>query len=139
VEINHKGFPRPVLPMKGKNTPIPWVGGTAPEEGAWAAIDSNRAMDAEVDRLCLVCGLELPDDYVFLLAFDQKADMVGISIGGLSLGLPSPTWAHPKCANVAALFCPHLKSEEHPAETQNGQKLTHDDLRELARKSDKPQ
>lgn len=135
---NEKGFPRPNLPLDGKNTPLPYVGGDYPEHDQWARVDRERSYEVEVDRLCLVCGLDLPDDYVFMLVGSTQYSTTA-SIGLFGDGLPSPTWAHPKCGLIASKFCPHLKWAQYPACTQDEQPLTHEELSELARKSDKPQ
>ncbi len=140
MQINRKGFPRPTLPMNGKNTPLPWVGGTKPEDGEWASTYQPRAKEAEAERLCIVCGLELSDDFIYMLVDSEiSSDHVGTE-WDVVLGTytPSPTFVHPKCGQIASLFCPHLKREKYPAQTQNGRKLTHDQLKDLARKSDKP-
>lgn len=140
MEINHKGFPRPVLPRNGKNTPLPWIGAEGPEEGQWAKMEPSRTLASEHDKLCIVCGLSLPTDFIFLLVGSEKWSTFAGNVFDMLVGaLPSPTWVHPKCGQIAALYCPHLKAEEYPAITQNGQRLTHQELRELARKSDKPQ
>lgn len=141
---NTKGFPRPNLPLNGKNTPLPWVGGNYPEEEQWARVDTVRAYGSEVDKLCIVCGLDLPpenpkadkdDDFIFMLVNGEDySETTGLSLFGQ---LPSPTWVHPKCGRIAALFCPHLKRQEYPAMRQNGQRLSQEELSELAKGREK--
>jgi len=138
---NVEGYPRPVLDRNGHNTPIPWVSNKGPEDGEWARIDSDRAVEAEKDELCIVCGLTLTPDYIYLLVDSQHKSDQAPTYAGLSAlfgELPSPTYVHPKCGQIAALYCPHLKRNKFPAETQNGQRLTHDALKELAHKSPAP-
>lgn len=132
---NVKGYPRPVLPKDGHNTPMPWLGAEGPETDNWARIAPERAIEAEQDRKCIVCGLELSSDFVYMLAQGEASNRVGFPLFG---ELPTPTWVHPKCGVIAATYCPHLKSEFFPAMTQNGLKLTHQRLKEIARNSDKP-
>lgn len=138
---NRKGYPRPVWDKNGHNTPLPWVGGNYPINDMWAQVDQNRTDAATDYKLCIVCGNALTPDFIYMLAFvsrdggpreSLKADYAG------EYGLPAPTYVHPKCGLIAAKFCPHIKNEFYPAMTQNGQKLTHAELSELARKSDKP-
>ncbi len=132
-------YPRPTLPMNGKNTPLPWVGGNWPERGHWARVKTIRAVEAEKDKLCIVCGLELSDDFIYMRAFKNISDRAPYLFEiMMNTALPSPTYVHPKCGQIAALFCPHLKQNKYPAQTQSGQKLTHDQLKELAHNSDKP-
>lgn len=136
---NVKGFPRPVGNLNGQNTPMPWVGGIAVEDGRWAEVQGSRAIQSEKEELCLVCGLPLTSDFIYMLAFGRKSDHAPDLFGLLlNTDLPSPTWAHPKCGRIASLYCPHLKKAEYPAMTQNGEKLTHDQLAELAKHAKAP-
>lgn len=140
VEINVKGYPRPVLPLDGKNTPLPWIGADGPETGEWAKMETIRTFEAEDDKLCIICGLELPADFIFLLVGSvQWSTFAGNVLQQMVGALPSPTWVHPKCGQIAALYCPHLKAQEYPAITQDEQRLTHEQLRELARTAPKPE
>lgn len=140
MEINVKGYPRPVLPLDGKNTPLPWIGGKGPEEDQWAKMEPIRTFEAEEDKLCIICGLLLPADYIFLMVASEKWSTYAGNVFDQMFGaLPSPTWVHPKCGQIASLYCPHLKEQEYPAITQDEQRLTHEQLRELARTSPKPE
>lgn len=132
---NGKGYPRPVMPLNGKNTPMPWLAADGPETGEWAKINAMRAFESEAYQSCIVCGLDLSPDFVYMVAEGKISDMVG----SIFLDeLPTPTWVHPKCGVIAATFCPHLKSALHPAATQTGHLLTHEELKDLANKSVKP-
>jgi hypothetical protein len=134
---NKAGYPRPIGDRNGQNTPMPWVGGNYPNEGEWQRVNTFRAIESEEAKLCIVCGLPLPSDFVWMLVQSvMYSDTAGLPVLD---ELPSPTWVHPKCGKIAATFCPHLKSEMYPALTQNGHKLTHAELTDLARESDKPQ
>jgi hypothetical protein len=133
TDHNPAGFPRPVHPRLGKNTPMPWVGGEKPYEGRWAGIDLHRAEDAGNQGLCIICGERVGPDWLYALLsgrpFDRRSNAFDIFFG---VGSPSPTFGHPKCVLIAATFCPHLRRQEHPAQTQDGRKLTHEELKELA-------
>lgn len=137
--LNKAGFPRPLLSRNGKNTPMPWVSGPGPENDDWALINGERALDADLEKLCIVCGESLTPDFVYLLTHSEnwanhRASEIEQMIFG---GLPTPTWVHPKCGRLAALYCPHLKNQKYPAMTQSEQKLTHDELAELVKNGHK--
>lgn len=78
---------------------------------------------------CIVCGLKLTDDFIYMLV----SGMLASNEAGIHT--PAPTFVHRKCGRIAAIFCPHLKRQEHPAVTQDGQMLTHAQLAELAKES----
>lgn len=145
MNINHKGWPRPVEERNGHNTPMPWVGGSGPEKGGWSITDGNRAWAASDAKICVVCGNELSADWVYMVA-NLEVTLGTHSFGKEPLvadkkgenGLPSPTRVHPKCGVIAAKFCPHLKKNRLPAKTQSGLFLTHQELMNLARNSPKP-
>jgi hypothetical protein len=132
---NDKGYPRPVLDRNGQNTPVPWVGGDYPQDGEWASVSSTRAERAELDKLCIVCGETLTDNFIYMMTkIGEWSNHAPTIIERLfQEAMPSPTWVHPKCGQIAATFCPHLKSAQYPAITQDGQKLTHQELADLAR------
>lgn len=121
---NEPGFPRPLghyngvrhPELTGTPMPTPWLAAKGPEEGVWANVCPERAQLAEVNKLCIVCGLSLDMDFIFLLLFgklaSETADYWGAAEGVAS---PSPTWAHVKCGILACTFCPHLKDLEYPA------------------------
>jgi hypothetical protein len=99
----------------------------------WAGIDFHRAEDAGNQGLCIICGERVGPDWLYALLsgrpFDRRSNAFDIFFG---VGSPSPTFGHPKCVLIAATFCPHLRRQEHPAQTQDGRKLTHEELKELA-------
>lgn len=128
---NKPGFPRPVLPRNGKNTPIPWIGDDGPAEGVWARVSGQRGRQASDQNLCIVCGETLTEDWVLCLAFGNGITHIS-RLAELGIGSPTPTWTHPKCAVIAALYCPHLKGQHYPAEAQDGTKLTVEDLKKLS-------
>ncbi len=129
---NKAGFPRPVLPLNGKNTPMPWVADDGPAEGQWARVNTDRAILAEVQDLCIICGEALTPDWVFCLVsgrgFSHRSPLIALGVGA-----PSSTRTHPKCALIGALYCPHLRDQEFPAESQDGVKLTVEELKRLSR------
>lgn len=139
-EENPAGFPRPVLKRNGKNTPVPWIGAYGPADGRWAMIDGDRNEKATAGKLCIICGQPRGDDYVYAL-FKGKPYDAGTTLIDRLFGTsdpkvgPAPTYGHPKCVLIAATFCPHLKRAKYPAQTQDGQPLTHDELRQLAHKT----
>lgn len=128
---NEAGFPRPVLPKDGKNTPVPWIGDDGPAEGVWARVSGQRGRLASDHDLCIVCGETLTEDWVLCLAFGNGIAQIS-PLAEWGVGSPTPTWTHPKCALIAALYCPHLQNQEHPAETQDGTLLTVEDLKKLS-------
>lgn len=142
AKINAKGYPRPVSDRNGQNTPLPWVGGNNPFVGVWGGIDADRSEAAGDDNLCIVCGNTLSTDWVYMVAnlldmFTNRKKPTIADYKGQN-GLPAPTRVHPKCGTIAATFCPHLKNQQKPACTQNGQFLTHQQLKELSNNSPKP-
>lgn len=128
---NLPGFPRPVLPRNGKNTPVPWIGDDGPAEGVWARVSGYRGMQASEQKLCIICGESLTEDWVLCLVegkgFTRRSPLAEFGVGS-----PTPTWTHPKCAVIAALYCPHLNRVPHPAAAQDGTLLTLDDLKKLS-------
>src|SRR4051812_26296275 len=105
--------------------------------GKWAGIEGGRNLSATNLQLCIICGEQRGNDWVYVL-FNGKAYNRGRSIldamldvAGTGLG-PAPTFGHPKCILLAAAFCPHLKAQEHPAQTRDGKRLTYEELRRLA-------
>ncbi len=106
-------------------------------------MDHDRVWEAEEKRLCIICGLELTEDFVYSNfdgephdSFDRREDVYYDSDRGgfvsVIRGAPSATFVHPRCALQAAAFCPHLKQQEYPALDQQGKPLTLDDLRKLS-------
>lgn len=138
--INPAGRHRPVERMNGKPTPVPWLMGNYDRDHMqWARMYSPRTIEAEVDHLCIVCGEHVD-------RADQVYGLVGGSIKsdhrtdpferlfGVSEGLPTPTWGHPRCILTAALHCPHLKAEKYVAEI-HGVRVTADQLAKYVRGS----
>lgn len=134
--MNPRGKKRPVLKgPSGRMTPVPWVGGSQPYYDRWAAIDASRALDAQYNKLCVVCGLYRGDDWVYALLngepYDSTSDAMTILFGG---GSPSPTYGHPECILKAVLYCPHLKNQEYPAMLQDRvTKINTDQLKEIVK------
>lgn len=130
---NPTGFPRPVLRRNGRNTPVPWVGAEGPATGKWALVDPLRAIQADREHLCIICGLPCGDDYVYGLLhgrpYEHRSPAFDVLLG---VGPPAPTYGHPKCVLIAATYCPHLKRQPYPACDRDGNKLTFQQLRELA-------
>lgn len=145
-KINPAGAKRPILDSR----PVPWVGGTHPSLGEWARIDAERAEDAENGKLCIVCGIPLSSDFVYANFDGEKHDrkdrrldtehktanelleMIGGTAPIILVGAPTATFVHPRCALLAAAFCPHLKSQEFPAIAQDGTMLTAEKLRRMS-------
>jgi len=123
---NVKGFPRPTeTGLNGKNWPLPWTGADGPKNGKWKHIDTDRMNEAIDDKLCILCGLELSDDWVYCLINGKPGRDIHMGSLFSLIFRPSPsTKCHPKCAIIACTFCPHLKSQTHPIMTQDGKKWT---------------
>jgi hypothetical protein len=133
LSANVRGFPRPLRDRAGRRTPLPWVGGEAPLEGRWKEIDPVRAREAYEEGLCIVCGENLPDDYVQPLLHGEFSPYYPDDFDRfLRGGPPAPLQACPRCCLLAATFCPHLKQARFPARTQAGELLTHDQLKAYA-------
>lgn len=129
--LNGKGKKRPVLRgPNGRMTPVPWIGGEGPEMGWWAFINSDRAAQSENGKLCIVCGLERGDDWVYALLNGEPSDLIQDGF----FGPPSPTFGHPECILKAVLYCPHLKKQEYPAMKQDRvTKLTTEELKKIVK------
>lgn len=140
IPENVKGYPRPVGTLNGHNMPMPWVSGDLTNPTDWAAVDHKRAIEADDDKLCMVCGNPLSPDFVYMLLHNTTwaAHTPRNEMDMLFSGAPSVTYAHPKCGRIASKFCPHLKRAEYPAMTQDGDRLTHQELDDKAQKSDTP-
>lgn len=136
-EINPSGRRRPILVgPDNRNTPVPWLGGIGPKRGEWKYVDFERANQATHDKLCIICGEDRGDNWVYGLLSGRPSDEAApyASIFG---GAPAPTYGHPSCILKAALYCPHLKRQEHPAMTQDKTKLTLEDLKKMAKEEKK--
>lgn len=128
---NTRGTKRPLLRApSGRMTPVPWVGGGFPGTNEWKRVDGDRASVAERDHLCIVCGLDRGDNWVYAaLNGETVSDHAGFSLFG---ELPSPTYGHPGCILKAVLFCPHFKNLEYPAMKQDRRTpLTVDNLKTM--------
>jgi hypothetical protein len=110
-----------------KSAPVPWVSGPNMYANDWASVKDERAREAFIDKLCIVCGLELDSNHLWGL------------VGGSPIKNtePAPTHCHPYCIYLASLFCPALKKAEYPAETPSGVKLTHQTLKKIAMEDQK--
>lgn len=136
-EVNPAGFKRPLEDFHGKRLPVPWVTGTGPSLGQWKKIDGDRAREVEEDLLCLVCGEPRGENWVYgNLQFSGMRSMGhskrAVSSVDTFMGRPpSATFGHPKCILTAAINCPHLQAQTHPASLPDGTLLTVEDLRKL--------
>lgn len=141
--VNPASKRRPIIDRK----PVPWIGGSYPSQDEWAGIDNNRVRQATQHKLCIMCGLELADNYVYSNfdgeihdkndVFDPETasfeELFQFVEGKIKLkGAPTPTFVHPRCALQAAAFCPHLKALDHPALDKQGNPMTREDLRKLS-------
>jgi len=141
-ELNPAGRNRPVrrLPddsksdRAGKLGPVPWLGGAYPFVDQWARIDVPRATEAENDKLCIVCGKSRGDRWLYMVAADSISDRRWSAFGELiGSEIPAPTVAHPNCGLQAALYCPHLSAQSHPAVLPDARaRLSKEALHELA-------
>lgn len=136
---NPIGRKRPLLKRRGKNTPVPWIGGDGPEKGAWSKVDPDRAQRADDHRLCIICGEALDDTVIFALMMGKPYEHVSDAYTRIVYrqGSPSPTFGHDKCILLACTFCPHLKRQAYPAMLRDGTKLTFDQLRAYVKSREK--
>lgn len=161
-EKNPSGRSRPVhrlpsdskSPRAGKLAPVPWVGGPYPHLSEWARVDSERSSEAQREGLCIVCGEALGDFWLYSVVNDeisdtdqQKLDVdirdaqtVGQALAIIKVKMemadrpPAPTWGHPHCLNLAALYCPHLSKQTHPAVLRTRvHRISVQDLKTLAK------
>lgn len=105
-----------------RHAPMPYVSGPQIQLDQWARTDSKRAKEIEKNKLCLVCGFKRGRDWIYGLVAGESKDK----------GPASPTFGHKHCIHLASLYCPHLKNQEFPAALQDGTKITHAQLKELA-------
>lgn len=126
--LNPAGLSRP----HQNGWPVPWSAGIGPALGLWANIDPKRTEQADAERLCIVCGTSLGEDYVFANFHNEIYDHKPDPFERIVLNAPpSPTFVHPRCLLLAAAFCPFLKKQDSPGLTKTGEPLTRDDLRKL--------
>lgn len=132
---NPAGRKRPVMDgPDGRKTPSPWIAGAGTSLGQWSYVDSDRARQAVRDKLCIVCGKKLGDNWVYALFNGRPSDHIGDSI----FTPPSATYGHPNCILQAVLYCPHLKSQEYPAMRQDKSAyISIERLKELAKQDRK--
>lgn len=134
AQDNKAGRKRPLWWLRGKLTPLPWVGGRYPREGQWARVDRARTIAVEQDKLCLVCGEPFAygewQHRIYGLVNGEPSDTAGWSFFGEA---PSPTYGHPSCLLKAVTYCPHLIGQPYPVCDANQVKLDRDQLKELVK------
>lgn len=140
-DVNPAGKKRPVMRgPDGRMTPVPWIADDRIHNGGkFSNVDYNRADQATHNHLCIVCGTDRGDDWVYGLLHGKPFDAPTYYPTFIfESGSPSPTFGHPECILKAVLYCPHLKEQEYPAMTQDKRtKLTLDDLKNLTKNSKK--
>lgn len=137
---NPRGWPRPTEPLKPADDsflpiskvqkleglasrlkqsrlPVMWVAGNHPRLGRWVAIDSVRMDTCFREKLCIVCGEKLGEEWVSALLNDNPSGHV--------------TDGHIKCILLVVVSCPHFKNRSVVAETPTGVPLTLDELRRM--------
>lgn len=93
-----RGLPRPLCPEL--NLPVPWnVCDNADGTYLLGALDPDRTMEGEKNKLCQVCGDGLPEEAVFVVS---QRDFSIVDALGL----------HERCARLALAHCPALRG--HP-------------------------
>lgn len=113
--------------------PLPWSAGLGPVFKSWGHINSERAARAEKERLCIMCGTDLGDQYVYAnfkgKPHDRRAQD---AFEKIYLDVPPiATFVHPRCLLLASSFCPFLTAMTHPGLDQAGNPLSRDDLRKM--------
>lgn len=103
------GLPRPLVKYPPENgtslfrtcevpnrMPVPWINGNNPVTGQWLVFDINRCKVAHPMRNCTVCGSRMKGTVVYLNLAQRDGRWT------------SGPGAHPKCALIAANYCPHV-------------------------------
>lgn len=114
-ELSPAGWPRPWLlwtpPADGIRShamprilPVPWVNGDHPYHGDWVTLDRTRAVQAQRERLCAVCG--------------QPLNRITLLGRGGDDSTPGPG-CHPRCMQVTLTACPHFTDPALPTDASS--------------------
>lgn len=79
--------------------PLPWINGVHPYHGDWVTFDDTRAVRADAERLCGVCG--------------QPLDRIAL-LGRSGDGSTSGPGCHPRCLQLTLTACPHFADPARP-------------------------
>lgn len=133
AELREKDNPANTSRPHKDGWPMPWSAGLGPIFGAWGHIDSTRATRAENEGLCIMCGTDLGEDYVYANFNGEPNDRKARDrYEKIFLDMPPiATFVHPRCLLQAAAFCPFLTKLDEPGLTKDGTPLTRDDLRKM--------